>query len=185
MTRGGGREDKDMEGRLMSEIREIPKMLAQQLGPLRREVTRLADELKSVRLQAERASEMASSAMEAVRSLRADMGRMKHKEQERPAAKKEENEEDSRPRQVIVGGFTEELEQEELVSKVEGFLREDLRRTKVEKVFTFTDPARVGVIQFTTEAAKKGFYQRIRGASRDIGGDTKLRFADNRTFKAR
>ncbi|CAK0891697.1 unnamed protein product, partial [Prorocentrum cordatum] len=55
----------------------------------------------------------------------------------------------------------------------------------VHKVFPFSDPARVGVIEFETEASKIGFYKKIRNVSKQVSENLKLWFTNNRTYKQR
>eukprot|EP00973_Karenia_brevis_P026200 3613982-Karenia_brevis.AAC.1 len=68
--------------------------------------------------------------------------------------------------QIIVGGFDEELDEEKVVDKIEQFLKVGTRRSKVTKVMTFTDPSKIGVIEFESEKAKIGFYKKIRDSEK-------------------
>ena len=52
-------------------------------------------------------------------------------------------------------------------------------------MFTFSDPAEVGVIEFPTVAAKIGFYKKIKDMDKSLGNDNEMWFNDNRTFERR
>ena len=129
---------------------------------------------------------VAAEVQEALEKLRGEgmnieAGKMGKEGQEEEGSEGDEK----RELQVIVGGFKEETEEDEIVRAIEGFLAEGTRRHKVNKVFTFSDPARVGVIQFDTEASKIGFYKKIRNVSKQVSDNLKLWFTNNRTYKQR
>ena len=94
------------------------------------------------------------------------------------------DDEQNRELQVIVGGFEEETAEEDIVQTVEDFLAEGGRRNRVKRVFTFSDRARVGVIEFESEASKIGFYKKVRNSSKTSGNIT-LWFTNNRTYQQR
>ena len=70
---------------------------------------------------------------------------------------------EERERQIIVGGFETDTDSEAVVNAIEDVLKVGRRCSKLTDVFTFTDPAKVGVIEFETVVAKKGFTARSRG----------------------
>ncbi|CAK0877144.1 unnamed protein product, partial [Prorocentrum cordatum] len=174
-----------IEDRICSKMLNMwPKLLRKELGTLHSEISSLKGELKATKAQAEKAAEMASSAMESVRSLWAEVESLRKLGAQTDPVQQRSNNAGARTSQVIVGCFTEDTDQDDVIAKIEEFLKVGTRRSKVQEVFTFDDPCRIGVIQFVSEAAKRGFFKSIRKASREING-VKLRFADNRTFQER
>ena len=74
-------------------------------------------------------------------------------------------EEVKRFRQIIVGGLKEEEENEEIKKQIEGVIQElgGQQKLKIVDTFTFSDPSVIGVIEFTTEASKIGFWKKMKG----------------------
>ena len=95
------------------------------------------------------------------------------------------NYKEDRKLQIIVTGFKQETDKDEIIKSIEDYLKEGKRRNKVVDVFAFSDPAKYGVIEFESVPAKIGFYKKIRDVSTKIGGDIELRFEDNKTFPER
>ena len=95
------------------------------------------------------------------------------------------DEDEERSRQVIAKGFDYDTEQEQIVATLEDFLKVGTRRQKVTDVGTFTDPASIGVITFSSIAAKVGFYKKIRNHGTKLGNDRQLRFENNDKFEVR
>jgi hypothetical protein len=93
--------------------------------------------------------------------------------------------EDERLRQVIVRGWDRDTEAAEIVKKIEEVLGTNERRKHVTEVFTFTDPAAIGVITFASCAAKNGFWRKIRNHGIKLSNDHMLKFESNETFEVR
>ena len=67
---------------------------------------------------------------------------------------------DDRELQVAAGGFPES-EETKIVEEIRDFLRERGVNDKVGDIFTYTDPARIGVIEFKTLPGKVGFLRKF------------------------
>ena len=57
---------------------------------------------------------------------------------------------ESRDRQVIASGFNDDTDADVIIKELDNFLSIGNRRAKVTKVFTFSDPSPIGVIEFQT-----------------------------------
>ena len=99
-------------------------------------------------------------------------------------ASKEENDE-WRDFQVIVGGFGEDQDSDVIEATINDFLQKATFPKDNIKVFTFSDPAQVGVIEFPSIASKIGFYKKIANVDKSIGEDKNMWFTNNRTFERR
>ena len=87
--------------------------------------------------------------------------------------------------QIIVGGFGEDTEAEAIEETINDFLKQSNIPIEDKKVFTFSDPAQVGVIEFPTIDAKIKFYKKIANIEKSIGDDKEMCFTNNRTFERR
>ena len=86
--------------------------------------------------------------------------------------------------EVIVGGFEQNTDEAIIKQTINKFLELENRMKNVEEVFTFSDPAKVGAIRFTSESPKIRFYKQIRDAPKEVNGH-ELWFTNNRTFQER
>ena len=59
------------------------------------------------------------------------------------------------------------------------------RQKYVVEVGTFTDPASIGVITFSSVAAKNGFWRKIRNHGVTLSNDHMLKFESNESFEVR
>ena len=90
-----------------------------------------------------------------------------------------------RTKEVIVTGFSENSDADEVIAIVNNFLDFGKRRAKVHKVTTLSDPTAIGVIIFYTVPAKIGFYKKIRGHCHKLENGRTLIFSDNEPFETR
>ena len=75
----------------------------------------------------------------------------------------DDNDSDSdepRSRQVIIHGFEAGSDEAGSTTFINKLLQDNSLTEKAEKVFTFTDPTSIGVIQFRSIAAKSGFFKK-------------------------
>eukprot|EP00959_Pyramimonas_sp_CCMP1952_P036817 770129-Pyramimonas_sp.AAC.1 len=70
---------------------------------------------------------------------------------------------DNRELQVIVGGLKEEEEEDCIIKQIEHIVEQRGVKDRIVKVSTFPDPAKIGVLDFATGAAKRGFPKKTRG----------------------
>ena len=86
---------------------------------------------------------------------------------------------------MVVGGFKDISEASKIVQQIEDILKVEDRRANVKEVTTFSDPSKVGIIEFTSIPAKIRFYKKMHGVEvKDLVGN-KLWFNNNRTFQER
>jgi len=101
----------------------------------------------------------------------------------------EEDDDEIRKLQVVVGGFDEDTDAEVIKKEIEKFLAVGTRRNKVTKVDTLSqlDPAQMGVIEFESIAAKKGFHKKVKGVKGKVKlpNGKEMWWKDNRNFEER
>ena len=79
---------------------------------------------------------------------------------------------DERPEKVIVDGIRKELEKRDL-------------HQRITSIFTFVEPSKVGVIEFETVAAKRGFFKKLRSRKIELDDGNSLYFNNNETWETR
>jgi hypothetical protein len=97
----------------------------------------------------------------------------------------DDRDDDRRNKQVIVSGFEDGTDADVVIATIEDFLKVGSRRDKVMTVDTFTDPSSIGVISFTTIAAKIGFYKKIRDHNTQLPSGKVMTFDNNHTWEER
>jgi len=97
----------------------------------------------------------------------------------------DDRDDDRRNKQVIVSGFEDGTDADVVIATIEDFLKVGSRRDKVMTVDTFTDPSSIGVISFTTIAAKIGFYKQIRDHNTQLPSGKVMTFDNNHTWEER
>ena len=90
----------------------------------------------------------------------------------------------TRERQVIVSGFKESDEQS-IVRTLQKMLEMKEITQKIAAMFTFMDPSKVGVIEFETVAAKRGFFKKMGQTKVVLDADTTLFLNNNETWENR
>jgi hypothetical protein len=108
------------------------------------------------------------------------------KETRTPTSKFQDDEDENwRDFQVIAGGFDQDTDSSIIEETINEFLKLVDLTKKATKVFTFSESAQVGVIEFETIAAKISFYKKIKDMDKSILGGKEFWFNDNRTFERR
>jgi hypothetical protein len=97
----------------------------------------------------------------------------------------DDQDENWRDFQVIAGGFDEDTGSSVIEETINEFLKLVDLTKKAKKVFTFSEQAQVGIIEFETIAAKISFYKKIKDMDKSIMEGKELWFNDNRTFERR
>ena len=95
------------------------------------------------------------------------------------------DEDGDQTKQAIVFGFDVDSDADVIKATINDFLNEGTRRAKVVKVDTFTDPAAVGFVEFSTVAAKVGFFKKIKNHNTKLPNGNRLVFDNNETFEVR
>ena len=95
------------------------------------------------------------------------------------------DEDDETARQIIARGFDRDTDAADIIKTLENFLASNERNKYVVEVSTFTDPASIGVITFSSAAAKNGFWRKIRDHGVKLSNDRMLKFESNESFEVR
>ena len=95
------------------------------------------------------------------------------------------DEDDETARQIIARGFDRDTDAADIIKTLENFLASNERNKYVVEVSTFTDPASIGVITFSSAAAKNGFWRKIRDHGVKLSNDRMLKFKSNESFEVR
>jgi len=87
--------------------------------------------------------------------------------------------------QVVVKGLKDELDEDVIKQQMTKVIQQMNIEQKVDKCFTFTDPSRIGVMQFKSIGAKFGFLKKVNQleVKWDNGGE--MRFNSNDTPQQR
>ena len=94
-------------------------------------------------------------------------------------------EEVCRELQVIIKGLTEPQDEDLVLKQVNEVIESLGARGKCSTPFVFTDPSRIGVIQFRTVAAKIGFFKKANGSEKKWSNGEDMRFTSNDTIEKR
>ena len=70
-------------------------------------------------------------------------------------------EEDMRELQIIIGGLKEEQDEDKIILQIQQIMDTTNMTHKITKIFTFSDPHKLGVVQFKTIAGKIGFLKKM------------------------
>ena len=89
-----------------------------------------------------------------------------------------------RERQAIVTGF-DEREEKIIVDGIKKELEKRDLHQRVTNIFTFVDPSKVGVIEFETVAAKRGFFKKLKSRKMELDDGNALYFNNNETWDTR
>ena len=76
-------------------------------------------------------------------------------------ANQETEDEGLRELQVLVGGLAEEADEEAVINQVQAVVDSLGFKGKYEQIFTFTDPSKLGVVEFKSVPSKVGFFKRV------------------------
>ena len=95
------------------------------------------------------------------------------------------DEDDETARQIIARGFDRDTDAADIIKTLENFLASNERQKYVVEVSTFSDPASIGVITFSSAAAKNGFWRKIRDHGVKLSNDRMLKFESNESFEVR
>ena len=77
-------------------------------------------------------------------------------------ASEEDDDEKERNKQTIVVGLEEEEDQQQIIKQLRQVVEALNRQSKVTRIETFTDPAKIAMVEFTTETAKVGFLKKAK-----------------------
>ena len=69
--------------------------------------------------------------------------------------------EDMRDLQIIVGGLKEEQDEDKIILQIQQIMNSMSMTHKITRIFTFSDPHKLGVVQFKTIAGKIGFLKKM------------------------
>ena len=94
---------------------------------------------------------------------------------------------DERDRQIILHGFAADSDEATVTTFTNKLLHDNALSNNVEKVFTFTTPSHIGVIQFKSTSAKAGFFKKMRNITiKCPHNDAKtMSWTDNNSFEER
>ena len=87
--------------------------------------------------------------------------------------------------QVIVKGLKDELDEDEISKQLTKVVDHVKSQQKVDKIFTFTDPSRYGVLQFKTIASKFGFLKKVNQLEIKWESGEDMQFNNNETTQQR
>ena len=87
--------------------------------------------------------------------------------------------------QVIVGGFDEDSDADEVIKQIQMFLEANDLKKKIVNVSVFSDPCNIGFIQFETTSAKFGFMKKISKLSKNLESGRRVWFTCNKTLEGR
>ena len=96
------------------------------------------------------------------------------------------DDEGERELQVIAGGWTEDIDADEIIKELNKFIDDKKLRNKIDDIDTFTDPGKIGVITFQNVAARNGFLKKPNKMKDRTGSSgAKLWFQKNATLDER
>ena len=100
-------------------------------------------------------------------------------------ARNEEDDDAWRDFQIVVGGFAEGTDADIIEATIKEFVEQAGVSTEDKRIFTFSDPADIGVIEFPTIKSKISFYKKIEHVAKAIGEGREMWFSNNRSFERR
>ena len=105
---------------------------------------------------------------------------------ETPTIRIKEDDEDDKKFLSIAHGFKDDTSEEDIINTINKFLETNNLKNNVVEVFTYSDPARSGVIRFNSENNKKHFYRKLRGCTGlQIEENRNMKFSNKLTLKER
>ena len=147
-----------MQQMLNQQKDDMMKQLNLQMRSNMKDIRKEVHEAKTI---AEETASTAKSAQEAVQSIKEQLSQGSYQNKGRDDTGKNISDED-RDKQIIIHGFKKDTEEEEIITTISDIIKKQNFENKVEKIFTFTDTASMGVIQFCTVKGKRGFFKKMR-----------------------
>jgi len=95
------------------------------------------------------------------------------------------DDDEHRDAQIIAHGFDTDTDAEIIEKTLNDLIKEMKLEQRVSRVFTFSDPASIGVIEFQSIPSKKGFYKKLKQHTAEAPHGNKLSFGDNKTLEQR
>ena len=93
---------------------------------------------------------------------------------------------DNRELQVVFGGLKSEIDEENITTQMKAILNSlGVADTKLTKMFCYSDPASLGVLQFKTRAGKFGFLKKYKEKTAQWLNGDKMWWTSNDTIKQR
>jgi len=93
--------------------------------------------------------------------------------------------EDERDLQAIVHGFAKETNEEDIIKKVTEVIETHGLSNQIKEIFTFTDPASIGVISFHNKEGMSKFFRRMRDVDIELGSGKSMSWSKNETLEQR
>ena len=104
---------------------------------------------------------------------------------ERKEAEADDDEDDEKEHHVIFGGLGQEQDEQTIIDKITEITNTMRVSDKIVKIFTFTDPSRIGVAQFKSVAGRNGFLKRMHTAGHKWNEQDKMWCKSNTTLEQR
>ena len=101
------------------------------------------------------------------------------------APRDEVDDDEERARQVITHGFDADTDEAVITTTINSMLTTYNFKDRAENVFAFTDPAKIGVIQFRSKPAKIGFFKKINNEVWRLPNGKPMSVTNNDTFTQR
>ena len=99
--------------------------------------------------------------------------------------KPDHGDDEERQLQVIGHGFSRDTNEQQLIDELKEIVRAQGFDDKVEEVFTFTDPASIGVIRFHKRAGVSTFLRRMKDVKVKLNNGKFMSFSINETLEQR
>lgn len=96
-----------------------------------------------------------------------------------------DEDEEERAKQIIIHGFLTDTDETTITTTIQKMIDEHNHQSKVDKILTFTDPSKIGVIQFRSRSSKQMFYTRMKNVVFKLPNERNMSWSDNNTFEER
>ena len=120
-----------------------------------------------------------------MKDLQATVTTMQHTLTQRGSDERAGDDEEERQLQVIAHGFAQNTEEQEIIKTITEIVHTNGFDDKVHEVFTFTNPATIGVIQFHRKQSIPTFFRRMKDVPIKMEGDKHMSFTKNETLEQR